>query len=169
MKAILYDIADEVYLVAPLGKILKGGKNDSVQNVVSNFNSDLKFKNDDSDTSKTEYLLTDRNLLLNDNIVSKLKTKDKDEFWYRKTILVTTQRIKGRHNFYSHYEHIRDIIKKNDFDPSHTKLPADDPSGSYLWTCEFDELPNVTQEQNEVEIPHENLRPFRTKYFWVEE
>lgn len=166
MKAILYDIADELYLVAPLGKILKGEKNDNISVLLDKFNADLNFTKSDTKSPHNKYLLTTNSLLTDSHILDNFKTENKS--WEKKTILITTAREKGKHNFYDHYNRIKYNIHK-EFFPTQTIIFPNEPSGPYIWTCMFDELPKIYQDQNEVEIPHANLRPFRKKYFWVDE
>jgi hypothetical protein len=166
MKSILYDIADELFLVAPLGKILKGEKGDSLNDLLNTFNSDLGFDKSDPKSPQNRYLLTTKSLLTESNL--QFDIEGRDHTWGKKTILVTTAREKNKHNFFEHYNRIKYNVRK-EFFPSETVIIKDNPNGPYLWTCLFDQLPKVYQEQNEEEIPHANLRPYRQKYFWVDE
>jgi hypothetical protein len=160
MKAILYAVSDEIYVVAPLGKILKGDTEDNIDIILKKFNDDLGYKKRPDKKSLSEYHLIKKDLVPKE-------FSGFDSLWESKSILVTTQRIQGKHNFFEHYNRLKDNLVG--FLPGQTLPKVEKSTKPYIWTCEFDELPPTYQDQDDDEIPHENLRPFKEKYFWVKE
>jgi hypothetical protein len=168
-KATLIDIADEVYVVAPLGKILvwTGRRNtlrkiDSVKELLEHLNHDLKFEVKDPHGFSPDMAYD----LVTDALTSSRKPKGRYadtnlSRWLRKTILVTTARS-YQCLFHAHSVQVKAQLAAEPFKPD-----LDLNNGPYLWQPLFNALPISPYEQFKVEVPHENLQEFAENYFFL--
>lgn len=164
VKATLADLADEIYVVAPLGKLLIRAQRDfrknasgSLQALVEELNQDLDYVTFpiERDAENKRYHLVDHGLVGRTSNGS-----DPIEAWMRKSVLVTTSRPQGC-LFYLHSLHIQQR-----FERFHTGDAVG--TGPRLWTTQFNDLPVSLHDQLSVEVPHENLRKYLHKYFFVD-
>jgi hypothetical protein len=165
VKATLYDVADEVYVIAPLGKLLMWNNRktnlsrpNSLDEMMRQLNQDLKYK------PQTQAMSADK---VEYEIVSNKLTWPRDSRrggnitdWLKKSVLVTTRRTKES-LFHQHYLRVEAQIQKSYYPE------WGEETGPYVWTSLFDDLPISLLEQCKLEIPHDNLRRLRHKYFYL--
>jgi hypothetical protein len=170
-KATLYDIASEVYVIAPLGKILMwmgedtSGRAAPLEEVLHRLNSHLKLKvlPLEEDSEEKQYQLVNERLVWS-------KRDEADESpdlsrWLKKSVLVTTRRADPA-LFQKHFMQV-----ETQFPPqsrrSEFEVDWELGTGPRLWAPQspFLALPLTKPEQFEIEVPHENLRNFAEKYF----
>lgn len=165
-KAGLYCISDEVYVVAPLGKILRNEKQDqnSLSSLLNNFNDDLGYSDNEEIESLKKYKLVNPELLKG-HFTSKMVKNQSLESWNKKTILVTTNREKGRALLAPHVENIKRYFLPYNSEINFQEKIKEIP---HLSITDFNEIPPWYTNQIEVEIPHENLREHISKYFFTE-
>jgi hypothetical protein len=165
-KATLYDIADEVYVVAPLGKSImwtdeddeEGSKIESLKDLMDQLNSDLNFTISSGDelNEKEKYQIVTEKLVRPDQVEEPNITK-----WLAKSVLVTTSRSKDC-LFYQHYQslklhQIRHRCKGN----------WEIGTGPFFWDVPFKGLPLSKEDHFKIEIPHENMQNLARKYFFL--
>jgi hypothetical protein len=166
-KATLYDIASEVYVIAPLGKILMWvgkdelGKAAPLEDMLDRLNTDLKLKSMSLDKDSEEK----RYHLVNEGLVWSRQGKNAGPQvltpWLEKSVLVTTRRTDAC-LFERHFLKVEAELGHRNF--------SDDwgvGSGPRLLATPFLALPLIKDEQFKVEVPHENLRRFARKYFFM--
>jgi hypothetical protein len=163
MKAVLHSVAGEVYLVAPLGKILLGtAANNGAGTPLTQLNTDLGFVREARRVSQQPYRPATQDVFVEDNLQGVFASLD--TAWKEKVVLVTTTRRKDDHVFFGHYELLRRHFPL--FDPSMTKIVSNSGQGQHLLAFEFDKLPQVRADQIAVEIPHSYIREHRKRYFF---
>ena len=172
IKAAYHHIADENYLITPLGKIIFDYeyKSKTLSNFLEKFNKSLHYEADSEDPSLQEYKLIDYEFTLNKLSFIKDYIKEENEFndWMQKTILVTTSRIKNDHFLFPHFQHINDTY--NEFNGLSTMIKEGN-DGPFILSFPFDDLPFVKQKQIDKEVPHRNLRSSKkllSNYFNIE-
>lgn len=162
IKAAIFHVADEVYLVAPLGKILRTEEGDNrFHNTLTNLNNDLGHNAPiTANAALRPYTLVEPALLKELNY---RKIKYKGDRWSAKTILFTTSRKDGR--LLAH--HANRLSRLRPYDPASTELSGSNTRG-YILSEDFEEYPVVsTEEEREMEIPHKYLHQLTKKYFWL--
>lgn len=171
IKCVLYHISNEVFLIAPLGKILKSGDLTSFKPMLDGFNSDLNYINNAKYISQRPYSLVSpdffrgflKNLDNENNSLKKIFANFNDTImqWQKKSILVTTSRLLEPHLMYSHFRY----IKKNLLD--YYNNPGTKINRPKVISYPFSDIPLGVESQIEQEIPHKNLIPFKEKYFEI--
>lgn len=170
-KATLFDISDEVYVIAPLGKILMCTEERKVRHrQVTNLLGMLTYLNRDLDlvqlpsprtqeSDNKEYKLVNKKLVWRNQ---KTKVWDIDSSdWLRKSVLVTTSR-KSNCLLYPHSERVKNELRKPMFE-----IEWDKESGPHFIAFPFDDLPILHESQYEVEIPHSNLQKCAENYLFL--
>ncbi|MCP3874141.1 MAG: hypothetical protein GY699_13405 [Desulfobacteraceae bacterium] len=169
VKAAGMHIADEIHVVAPLGKILTNSrlkhKNEKIEATLDRFNKCLGYSKNNTDESMEEYsLVTPHELLSTKNKKlldrpSKTLIKNLDMFsWKQKSVLYTSSRTPdGDKRFWlaDHSSTLQFYLDAS-YDPKTTVLPNEGPP--YLQSFSFDGLPFYKKSQVKHEIPHDNLR-----------
>lgn len=172
-KSGLYHLSNEVYLVAPLGKILSNSKSqqenkeekqEGLVGLLDRFNQDLGFQKDADYESQKLYKMVEPNLLKEKGFFkNSLKGIETSDTWIKKSILVTTKRRHGN-MLWQHYKYLsRNFLPFRE--EQHFNFNTESIDGPYLTDFELDYLPNYQPHQIDFEIPHENLRPFIRNYF----
>ncbi len=163
-KATLYDIADEVYVIAPLGKLIMWTEDDqenvkieSLENLMDKLNSDLGFTISFSDelNEKEKYQIVTEELVQSPNT----KTADVTK-WLTKSVLVTTSRSTDC-LFNQHYQSLKTEIRHR------FKVDWQVKDGPFLWELPFNGLPLSKEDHFKIEIPHENMQGHAHKYFYL--
>ena len=154
VKYALYSTSNEVYVAAPLGKLLTNNRADSIEEMIYELNNDLKFDDkSELECEKSYTLVNSKKLEMGKH---KYLTPDLEE-WMKKSILITTERDQGRDILYPHYQSIQASLKE--FNPKEVTL-----CGPSIWSSKFVDVPFRRKEQLDVAVPHESLRPFVEKY-----
>jgi len=170
VKAAGYYIADEVHLIAPLGKILINSPSETneetIRNTLQRFNEELSYTINPSDESKEKYSLIEPELLFHKKLDEILKQSEIDEVknlslsdWAKKTVLFTTCRKVNDGKRYKFHNHSAVLERKLDdnFNVRYSDLKFKDPN-PYIKSFEFNGLPIDPELQVKHEVPHENLR-----------
>ena len=182
VKAAGYTIANEVHLVAPLGKILLNSANcnngiESIDETLARFNKALGYSDQPETESEKSYSLIDPNLLNGSGIKDILSKRSRSllkhierKDWTSKSLLVTTHRMpQDKVYWLSKHSSIITQSLRNDYSESQTKMPSLDDK-PYIKAYGFGGLPISTSLQVEYEVPHKNLRARRIlgEFFQVE-
>ncbi|MGH8477071.1 MAG: TIR domain-containing protein [Methylococcales bacterium] len=165
-KATLTDIANEVYVVAPLGKLLmwtgkceEADKVNSLKGMLDRLNHNLNFVAHPRHQFAADTVY--------DLVTKKLVWKHPSENgepdisnWLEKSVLVTTSR--DEHClFFVHFGHVDGQIPRK-FRPD-WKVGF----GPYISTVPFITLPISRQGQFKLEVPHESLQGCAENYFFL--
>ncbi len=168
IKYALYDISDEVYVIAPLGKILRDPESKDLDYMLNDLNEDLGLSDEEKLGTKKKYKLinseelcmsnyyfpSSQENILNSNLRNQLDT------WINKTTLVTTKRTLQHDILNQHFVGIESVFDK--------KYSYEDLSvGSKLLAIKYEDIQIPKEYQLIDAIPHENLRPFKNKYFQI--
>ncbi len=172
VKAAGFHVANEVHILAPLGKILmnsphKRREKETIQQTLDRFNKSLGYSLDNKDESMRNYSLISPEILINNtNIKDTISKQHQDAIkrdaivkWIRKSILITTSRMNDQHKEYwlsNHSAVIRNSLY-DQFDPESTVLPNESNS-SFIQHYPFDGVSYSLNEQVEQEIPRKDLR-----------
>lgn len=158
--AALYSIADEVHLIAPLGKILKNkyDKTSGLEDMVKTFNRNLAYYEIAKNESEKPYRLImpsilDRELRNADDNNTLGSRQVTQSAWIEKTVLVTTSRSGNDDVFKPHFT---GLLQLKNFEPSITDMK--EGKGPYLWLTPFEGLNIPQRRQIRENIPHDHLR-----------
>ncbi len=163
VKSAMYYAANEVHVVAPLGKVLINNynsqsidMNDNINKTLHKFNTSLGYLDETVD-EKNPYKLITPDLLT--GMVKEI-TSQTDQFeWCKKTILITTSRDTFNARRYWLSDHYFSIFNRlNRSLPDTFCDPNVTTPSAYIYSIPFDGLPYSTDLQPKVEIPHKNLR-----------
>ena len=169
IKSALYSISDEVYLVAPLGKILCPDLEHSetheklsvLERLLAEFNTDLGYlgRHDGSKVLEKEKEYR----LVNPNLVEKCEDRSAEDLcleWMKKSVLFTTERTDTKDIMFKHFSRVNGGL-------SHCS-PMWNPGTGYghILSPVYSNLPSY-QAQIELEVPHENIRNHLSKYFGI--
>jgi|GEM_PF-3248978 len=170
VKAAGYTIADEVHVIAPLGKVLmncgKVGKTERIQRTLSAFNDALGYHADASDEADKSYVLVSPDMLKNKNAYADIGADQETLImnqtlpeWSKKTVLVTTSRESADERRFWFSKHFWKLERELDrgFDPD-TRAIDFQNTRPFIVYEPFDGLPLSTKLQPKIEIPHKNLR-----------
>ncbi len=166
IKVTLHSIADEIYLAAPLGKLLgrESGCAD-LGDMLRDFNNDLALKQVEASRELAEkaYRIVDESLVLQQETVVS-RNVGCIENWLSKTVLLTTSRPDNA-LLHDHFSAVQSVFPgaaryRDDWVPG---------EGPYWYAPEFRNLPLRLEDQLKIELPHEILRPHAPKYFKLSE
>lgn len=161
VKAAYYEMAHEVYLIAPLGKILTTKEPDQDLNwLLKKFNKELEYHSDYNDPESEAYTLVTEPLLnvkrtLSDHNLINEQTED----WMKKTTVITTIRPNSSDLLFTHSRYIKNSFSKYKFN---TPIPL---TKTQIEVIDFNGLPINSEEEKIIEFPHESHRPHIQKYF----
>ncbi len=169
VKAAGFHIANEIHVLAPLGKILMNSlevyRDENIYGTLSRFNEKLGYSDNAEDESKQSYIIIEPKLLLAQKTKYLTKISQQDiandsiSSWLKKSLLITTSRESedGKTFWLSkHSSMIRNKLNP-DYNPELTKFP-NDSHRPLIQYYRFDGLPYSQQLQVKIEIPHDNLR-----------
>ena len=169
VKAAGFHVADEVHVVAPLGKILINSpdeyKNEDLKSTLDRFNHKLGYSDNAKDESKQSYIIITPELLScsRNKYIPKSKQKDIENDsiakWQNKSLLITTSRESTDGNDYWLWRHsarIRHMLNPH-YQPESTVFPSNSHS-PFIQHYSFGGLPYSRKLQVKIEIPHDNLR-----------
>ncbi len=159
VKSGLFWIADEIFLVAPLGKILISKKEEPLDKLLERFNKNLNYSHDTSNPENEAYQLTDDKLL--DEFSFKKEGHNRKN-WMKKTTLFTTSRQDKMFLLNEHSNFISNTSKLKNYQAERLSSEVDGP---YIRSIDFSDIPLEKESQIEFEFPHENLREIRKDYF----
>ena len=174
-KATLIDIADEVYVIAPLGKLLMWNTEvrgrdrvGSLKEMLIRLNKDLKLIKTPRHQfgANTAYNLVTNQLVWSrnkSNHLTKSAKRDKDGgigAWLKKSVLITTSRD-DHCLFCRHFRHVEAQFSCK-FNPDWIV-----GQGPTISTIPFSSLPISPKGQFETEIPHKNFRSCAESYFFL--
>lgn len=143
IKSALATCADEIYYIAPLGKVILA-KDESLEQLRDRFNKKMGFSDDAKKPSQCSYKLS---------FECDTEVCEDPQDWYPKSILVTTTRFPGRF-FTPHSSKVNSGALGTFKD--HSSIPLKD--GPYILSWPYKMLPRIYDEQMEIEIPHDYLR-----------
>lgn len=169
IKAAGYYVANEVHLVAPLGKVLINSpaeiNKEDIHKTLERFNSALGYTINPSDDSKEKYSLIEPKLLLDEAVNNLLSEEDREQIkkltvnsWSSKSVLITTRRITSAGKRYKFHNHSAVLERHltNNFNP---KTSSFQPlRTAYIKSFDFNGLPTDPELQVKHEVPHDNLR-----------
>jgi len=171
VKAAGYYVADEVHLIAPLGKILINSPSETntenIHNTLNRFNNELGYTIKPPDESKGKYSLIEPKILLRKKtfgLLTKNERKKIDDLtlidWAKKTVLFTTCRTMSDGKRYKFHNHSAVLERKlnNSFNSKTSELKNNNDANSYIKAFEFKGLPIDPELQVKHEVPHDNLR-----------
>ncbi len=151
IKSALATVADEIYYIAPLGKVILCNADESLENLRDRLNQAAGFSNNSKSSSMRSYKLSFE-------CKSKFCTDHND--WYKKTILVSTARDAGtyfsRHSSKVHSGALTTMEINTGVPPC---------MGPYILKSYYDKLPPIPEEQEKIEVPHEYLRKNAKDFF----
>lgn len=160
IKAAMYHVSNEIFLIAPLGKVLRVENDEDIRTTLSNLNKDFGYKQNAANEAEKPYRLVEPEILSD----LEYACEDTISLWNRKTVLFTTSRKEGA--MLSHHAEKLNVLIKY-------KPDATDPNGNgtrgYIKSELFEYYPPIytKDEEREQEVPHENMRAFVEKYFWL--
>lgn len=151
IKSALATTANEIYYVAPLGKVITCRGRESLEKLNERFNKTMKFDKNSPQPSKRPYKLS---------FECGSPACAFHDTWYEKSILVTTSRNTGNyftpHSARVNNPALKTITNKSDF-------PLE--NGPYKLNFSYEKLPPFLDEQKKIEIPHEYLRKEADEFY----
>jgi hypothetical protein len=151
IKSALATAADEIYYIAPLGKVILCEAQESLENLRDRFNQTMGFSSGSTRSSERPYKLSFE-------CMPAYSTDYND--WYKKSVLVSTARKGGtyfsRHSAQVHSEALAQMEINTDVPPS---------NGPYILKSYYHKLPPIPDEQEKFEIPHKYLRQKARDFF----
>jgi hypothetical protein len=151
IKSALATTANEIYYVAPLGKVILCRPNEKLEELRDRFNSAMNFMEKSERSSERPYKLSFE-------CASDACFSHKE--WHSKSILVTTNRTPGNY-FTPHSNKVNSTTLTTM--GTNTSIPLDE--GPLIFSSKYQTLPPFLHKQKQIDIPHKYLHGKATDFF----
>ncbi len=159
VKSAMMETSDEIYIVAPLGKVLTTVDiNTTIDRLLEEFNTKHGYIENIKIPEREAYKFVKSN-----SLEERQESKSPELQYEAKAVLVTTRRSNHKNNLlYNHSKYIQDNLKSF----NEEKIDKQSFDGPYIYSDEFNVNPNYKSMELEIEIPNKKLREAKDLFFY---